>query len=43
MIRIMIRVGRWMITEQGVFVLRDHGDKKTGGKKARWKQWDKIL
>lgn len=39
---LMIRIGDWMITHEGLFRYREHVDAKTGGQKARWKTWDKI-
>lgn len=41
--KLMLRIGNWKLTERGLFRLRWHGDAKTGGKKARWQEWDRIL
>jgi hypothetical protein len=40
---LMLRIGNWMLTERGLFRLREHCDAKTGGQKSRWKQWDRIV
>lgn len=38
---LMIRLGKWMLTERGLFRLRQHRSVKN--QKTKWMQWDKVL
>lgn len=38
-----IQLGRWAMTQAGLFRLTEHRDAKTNGQKARWQQWDQVF
>jgi hypothetical protein len=38
-----IIVGRWKLEDWRLYRYTEHRDAKTGGKKARWMMWDRIV
>jgi hypothetical protein len=38
-----IIVGRWKLEDWHVYRYTEHVDAKTGGNKARWMMWDRII
>jgi hypothetical protein len=38
-----IVIGRWKLENWHVYRYTEHRDAKTGGRKARWMMWDRII
>jgi hypothetical protein len=36
-------VGRWKLENWHVYRYTEHRDAKTGGEKARWWMWDRVI